>query len=225
MQNIACFGCSFTSGLDNGNNVRQCWPYKLSIKRPDVTIYNFGKQASSVLFSINMIEQAKRQLMFDTIISQITLPYRMTFYSEYFSLDIKKHLIQVTDNYYILDYDLKEIISINGIVGKREKKEMMNNHVEKFDRYQILEKLLLLQDDNNHFIPEYRSHVNRIKDLSNISFFHKDHQINCQELNDIECIEKILGVENFVKFIIDKGYHFGEEGSDWISSWLLGKIN
>ena len=104
---IFCFGCSFTGGVYDGQELRESWPYQLSLSRPDLKIYNFGKQATSVLFSLNMIDQVSNQLKSDLVITQLTEPTRMTFYDPGFKLNLKEDLLQISDNYWVLPTSIK----------------------------------------------------------------------------------------------------------------------
>lgn len=220
MTRVACFGCSFTGGVYNDSELRESWPYRLSLQRPDLTIYNFGRQGTSILYSINILEQATRQQQFDYVISQLTIPTRMTFYSNNFRLNVHDDMLKITDNYYVLPMSLKGIIPINGIVGKKELKEI-NVDLSRQEKYKLLEQLFIEQDDYNHFEPEYRALVSRLSSLSNFVFFHKMLYKNIEGLEKIPTVEQHLGTEEFIKLIIDKGYHFGREGAHWTVKWLL----
>ena len=66
---ISCFGCSFTGGVLADTEPRESWPYRLSLARPDLKVYNFGRQATSALFSLNMIDQVSEQLKSDLVIT------------------------------------------------------------------------------------------------------------------------------------------------------------
>ena len=220
---ISCFGCSFTGGVFADTEPRESWPYQLSLARPDLTVYNFGKQATSVLFSLNMIEQVSKQLKSDLIVTQLTEPTRMTFYDPGFQLNLKQDLLQISDNYWVLPMSIKGIWPFNGVVGKKQTKENFADPV-KAEKYQVLEKLMVMHEDQNHFDPEYRAFFHRANSLSDLVFFHRKLYREVPGLGDIACVEKLLGTEKFLELVIDKGFHFGQSGSEWIANWVLGKL-
>ena len=134
---IFCFGCSFTGGVFTDSEPRESWPYQLSLARPDLKVYNFGRQATSVLFSLNMIEQVSEQLKSDIIITQLTEPTRMTFYDPGFKLNLEQDLLQISDNYWVLPMSIKGIWPFNGVSGKRQTKENFSNP-STAEKYQLL---------------------------------------------------------------------------------------
>jgi len=220
---ISCFGCSFTGGVFTDSELRESWPYQLSLARPDLTIYNFGKQATSVLFSLNMIDQVSEQLESDLVITQLTEPTRMTFYDTGFKLNLKQDLLQISDNYWVLPMSIKGIWPLNGVNGKRQIKENLSNP-STAEKYQILEKLMIMHEDQNHFDPEYRAFFHRANSLSDLVFFHRKLYREVPGLENIPCVEKLLGTEKFLDLVIDKGFHFGTDGARWISSWVIEEL-
>ena len=220
---ISCFGCSFTGGVFNDIEPRESWPYQLSLTRPDLKIYNFGKQATSVLFSLNMIEQVSDQLKSDLIITQLTEPTRMTFYDKGFELNLEKDLLQISNNYWVLPMSIKGIWPFNGVSGKKQTKENFADPI-RAEKYQILEKLMIMHEDQNHFDPEYRAFSHRAKSLSDLVFFHRKLYREVSGLEDIPCVEKLLGTEKFLDLVVDKGFHFGTDGAKWISNWIIEEL-
>lgn len=220
---ISCFGCSFTGGILNDSELRESWPYQLSLARPDLTIYNFGKQATSVLFSLNMIDQVADQLKSDLIITQLTEPTRMTFYDKGFELNVKKDLLQISNNYWVLPMSIKGIWPFNGVSGKKQTKENFADPI-RAEKYQILEKLMIMHEDQNHFDPEYRAFSHRAKSLSDLVFFHRKLYREVSGLENIPCVEKLLGTEKFLDLVVDKGFHFGTDGAKWISKWIIEEL-
>ena len=220
---IFCFGCSFTGGVYDGQELRESWPYQLSLARPDLKIYNFGKQATSVLFSLNMIDQVSEQLKSDIIITQLTEPTRMTFYDPGFKLNLKQDLLQISDNYWVLPMSIKGIWPFNGVSGKKQTKENIS-HPSTAKKYQLLENLMVMHEDQNHFDPEYRAFFHRARSLSNLVFFHRKLYREVPGLENVPCIEKLLGTEKFLDLVIDKGFHFGTNGARWISNWVSKEL-
>ena len=220
---ISCFGCSFTGGVFTDAEPRESWPYQLSLARPDLKIYNFGREATSVLFSLNMIEQVSDQLQSDLIITQLTEPTRMTFYDPGFKLSLEKDLLQISNNYWILPISIKGIWPFNGVSGKRQTRENLADPV-KAEKYQILEKLMVMHEDQNHFDPEYRAFFHRANSLSDLVFFHRKLYREVPGLENIACVEKLLGTERFLKMVIDKGFHFGQPGAEWIANWVIKEL-
>jgi hypothetical protein len=220
---ISCFGCSFTGGVFTDSELRESWPYQLSLARPDLTIYNFGKQATSVLFSLNMIDQVADQLNSDLIITQLTEPTRMTFYDKGFELNLEKDLLQISNNYWVLPMSIKGIWPFNGVSGKKQTKENFADPI-RAEKYQILEKLMIMHEDQNHFDPEYRAFSHRAKSLSDLVFFHRKLYREVSGLENIPCVEKLLGTEKFLDLVVDKGFHFGTDGAKWISNWVIEEL-
>jgi hypothetical protein len=220
---ISCFGCSFTGGVFIDSEPRESWPYRLSLARPDLKVYNFGRQATSVLFSLNMIDQVSDQLKSDLFITQLTEPTRMTFYDPGFKLNLEQDLLQISDNYWVLPMSIKGIWSFNGVSGKKQTKENFADP-KSAEKYQVLEKLMVMHEDQNHFDPEYRAFFHRANSLSDLVFFHRKLYREVPGLEDIACVEKLLGTEKFLELVIDKGFHFGQSGSEWIANWVLGKL-
>jgi hypothetical protein len=220
---ICCFGCSFTGGVFIDSEPRESWPYRLSLSRPDLKIYNFGKQATSVLFSLNMIEQVSAQLQSDLIITQLTEPTRMTFYDPGFKLNLKQDLLQISNNYWVLPMSIKGVWPFNGVSGKKQTKENFADPISA-EKYQILEKLMVLHEDQNHFDPEYRAFFHRANSLSDLVFFHRKLYREVPGLENIPCVEKLLGTEKFLDLVIDKGFHFGTDGANWISNWVIKEL-
>lgn len=216
---LFCHGCSFTGGVYQGQELRESWPYRLSVLAPDVTIYNFGRQATSVLYSINMIEQATALIKPDRIIAQLTEPTRMTFYHADFRLDMNKHVLQLTDNYFVLKENIPEIHPVNAVMGKRAMRESMLD-AARHEKYMTYQKLIVMQDDHNHFDPEYRAFYHRAVQLCDFVFFHRKIHRPVPGLQDVPCVEKELGTEEFLKLVIDKGFHFGQPGAEWIAGWI-----
>jgi hypothetical protein len=220
---ISCFGCSFTGGVFTDSELRESWPYQLSLVRPDLKIYNFGREATSVLFSLNMIEQVSVQLQSDVIITQLTEPTRMTFYDPGFKLNLKHDLLQISNNYWVLPMSVNGVWPFNGVSGKKQTKENFADP-KSAEKYQVLEKLMVMHEDQNHFDPEYRAFFHRADSLSDLIFFHRKLYREVPGLEDIACVEKLLGTEKFLELVIDKGFHFGQSGSEWIANWVLGKL-
>lgn len=221
---IFCFGCSFTGGVYEGQELRESWPYRLSKLLPTCKIYNFGRQATSVLFSINMIEQSRKQLTPNLVLTQLTEPTRMTFYDPDFRLNIDQHVIQLTENYFVLKNLIEEIHPVNAVSGKKQMKEIMLDPI-RHEKYKTFEKLIAMQDDYNHFDPEYRSFYYRAEQLSDLVFFHRKLYREVPGLETVPCVEKIMSTEKFLELVIDKGFHFGQPGAEWISNWLYRKLN
>ena len=219
---VACFGCSITGGVYNGQEPRESWPLQLSLSRPDLIVYNFGLQGSSVLYTINMIEQAKKQLNPDLIIAQIANPVRITFYSPDFKLNVKRDLLKISENYHVIPANTDGIFPINGIIGKKEKREIQQD-AEKLARYNLVENLYMLLEDENHFDVEYRALALRVESLSNFCFVHKEPVRVIEEIQHISCVGKTLGIK-FRELVIDKAFHFGEPGSQWIANWVADKL-
>lgn len=220
---ISCFGCSFTGGVFTDSELRESWPYQLSLVRPDLKIYNFGREATSVLFSLNMIEQVSVQLQSDVIITQLTEPTRMTFYDPGFKLNLKHDLLQISNNYWVLPMSVNGVWPFNGVSGKKQTKENFADP-KSAEKYQVLEKLMVMHEDQNHFDPEYRAFFHRADSLSDLIFFHRKLYREVPGLEDVACVEKLLGTEKFLELVIDKGFHFGQSGSEWIANWVLGKL-
>lgn len=222
--NILTFGCSFTGGVYEGQELRECWPYQLSLLMPNIKIYNFGRQATSVLYTINMLEQAASQIESNMVISQLTEPTRMTFYDPEFRLDVNKHLVQLTNNYFVLKANIDQIHPINAFSGKKQSKEIMKDSF-RLERFKTYEKLVSMLDDINHFDPEYRAFYHRAVQLSDFVFFHRKLYREVPLLENVPCVEKELGTDNFLKFVVDKGFHFGQSGSEWIANWQIGRAH
>jgi hypothetical protein len=220
---IACFGCSFTGGVFDSSEPRQSWPYQLSLARPDLKVYNFGKQATSVLFSLNMIDQVSEQLKSDLVITQLTEPTRMTFYDPGFKLNLEQDLLQISDNYSVLPMSIKGIWPFNGLSGKRQTKENLSNPATA-EKFQFLKNLMVMHEDQNHFDPEYRAFSHRARSLSDLVFFHRKLYREVPGLENVPCVEKLLGTEKFLDLVIDKGFHFGIDGAQWISNWVVDKL-
>ena len=220
---ISCFGCSFTGGVFTDSELRESWPYQLSLVRPDLKIYNFGREATSVLFSLNMIEQVSVQLQSDVIITQLTEPTRMTFYDPGFKLNLKHDLLQISNNYWVLPMSVNGVWPFNGVSGKKQTKENFADP-KSAEKYQVLEKLMVMHEDQNHFHPEYRAFFHRADSLSDLIFFHRKLYREVPGLEDVACVEKLLGTEKFLELVIDKGFHFGQPGSEWIANWVLEKL-
>ena len=220
---ISCFGCSFTGGVFTDSELRESWPYQLSLVRPDLKIYNFGREATSVLFSLNMIEQVSVQLQSDVIITQLTEPTRMTFYDPGFKLNLKHDLLQISNNYWVLPMSVNGVWPFNGVSGKKQTKENFADP-KSAEKYQVLEKLMVMHEDQNHFDPEYRAFFHRADSLSDLIFFHRKLYREVPGLEDVACVEKLLGTEKFLELVIDKGFHFGQPGSEWIANWVLEKL-
>jgi hypothetical protein len=147
---ISCFGCSFTGGVLADTEPRESWPYRLSLARPDLKVYNFGRQATSALFSLNMIDQVSEQLKSDLVITQLTEPTRMTFYDSGFKLNLKQDLLQISDNYWVLPMSIKGIWPFNGVSGKRQTRENFSSP-STAEKYQLLKNLMVMHEDQNHF--------------------------------------------------------------------------
>ena len=81
-----------------------------------------------------------------------------------------------------------------------------------------------MHEDQNHFDPEYRAFFHRANSLSDLVFFHRKLYREVPGLEDIACVEKLLGTEKFLELVIDKGFHFGQPGSEWIANWVLEKL-
>ena len=220
---IFCFGCSFTGGVYDGQELRESWPYQLSLSRPDLKIYNFGREATSVLFSLNMIEQVSAQLQSDLIITQLTEPTRMTFYDPGFKLNLKHDLLQISNNYWVLPMSIKGIMPFNGVSGKRQTKENFSNP-STAEKYQLLKNLMVMHEDQNHFDPEYRAFSHRARSLSNLVFFHRKLYREVPGLENIPCVEKLLGTKEFLRLSVAQGFHFGTDGARWISNWVTDEL-
>ena len=220
---ISCFGCSFTGGVFTDSEPRESWPYQLSLARPDLKVYNFGKQATSALFSLNMIEQVSDQLQSDLVITQLTEPTRMTFYDPGFKLNLEQDLLQISDNYWVLPMSIKGIMPFNGVSGKRQTKENFSNP-STAEKYQLLKNLMVMHEDQNHFDPEYRAFSHRARSLSDLVFFHRKLYREVPGLENIPCVEKLLGTKEVLRLSVDKGFHFGTDGAQWISNWVIEEL-
>ena len=220
---ISCFGCSFTGGVLAAAEPRESWPYQLSLARPDLTVYNFGRQATSALFSLNMIDQVSEQLKSDLVITQLTEPTRMTFYDQGFKLNLKQDLLQISDNYWVLPMSINGIWPFNGVSGKKQTKENFSNP-STAEKYQLLKNLMVMHEDQNHFDPEYRAFSHRARSLSDLVFFHRKLYREVPGLENVPCVEKLLGTKEFVRLSVDKGFHFGTDGAQWISKWVTEEL-
>jgi hypothetical protein len=222
---IFCYGCSFTGGVYEGSELKESWPYRLSLMLPNSKVYNFGKQATSVLYSLNMIEQSTKHLKPDLILTQLTEPTRITFYDHDYSLNLDRDTIQLSNNYYSLKESINDkIYPVNAFSGKKQSKEIMEDSF-RLERFKTYEKLVSMLDDINHFDPEYRAFYHRAVQLSNFVFFHRKLYREVPLLENVPCVEKELGTDNFLKFVVDKGFHFGKPGSEWIANWLYQKLH
>ena len=118
---------------------------------------------------------------------------------------------------------VKGIWPFNGVSGKKQTKENFADPTTA-EKYQVLEKLMVMHEDQNHFDPEYRAFFHRVNSLSDLVFFHRKLYREVPGLENIPCIEKDLGNEDFLKLIVDKGFHFGQPGAEWIANWVLKKL-
>jgi hypothetical protein len=148
----------------------------------------------------------------------------MTFYDPEFRLDCKKQLVKITDNYYVLSAELDSIHPVNASSGKKQLKEMILNF-ERYERFKTFEKIVSLQDDYNHFDPEYRALFYRAQQLSNFVFFHRKLYREVPGLETAPCVEKSMGTKKFLDLVVDKGFHVGQPGAEWIANWIYEKLN
>ena len=83
---------------------------------------------------------------------------------------------------------------------------------------------MVIHEDQNHFDPEYRAFSHRAKSLSDLVFSHRKLYREVPGLENIPCVEKLLGTEKFLDLVIDKGFHFGTDGAKWISNWIIKEL-
>jgi hypothetical protein len=147
----------------------------------------------------------------------------MTFYDRGFKLNLKQDLLQISNNYWVLPMSIKGVWPFNGVSGKKQTKENFADP-SRAEKYQILEKLMIMHEDQNHFDPEYRAFSHRAKSLSDLVFFHRKLYREVPGLENIPCVEKLLGTEKFLDLVVDKGFHFGTDGTKWISNWIIEEL-
>ena len=78
---IFCFGCSFTGGVYDGQELRESWPYQLSLSRPDLKIYNFGKSSGKFAKKMGFPLTLAQLIIIFVIVLEIVAPSVIATYS------------------------------------------------------------------------------------------------------------------------------------------------
>lgn len=215
MAKIVCVGCSFSSGT---HYTSPNWVESLAKLHPEHTFYNLAVAGSSVLHSIMMLEQAKRILLPDLTIFQITTEGMITYYKDE-QLD-QTHWTRYLNNKGDSSNYKKLLIPID-FVSCINPGTLMKTANSKHPLYK--EQKMIAEMYYKHFSKkrvfdvEQRALVHYVKSISDCYFYHLQHETNDP---GIISMHGILGEEQFYNFVVDDGCHFGQEGSDWQAEFL-----
>ena len=219
--NVLVLGCSWTSGTSiapninsgYGNTGEANWVYQLSKIMPEHNFYNFAFPGTSVLHSINIMEQTKKlkNFNFDKIIFQITNEGRFTYYKDLESNFVTtERIIQKEKNYYFLDLDFNQVLTVNyGTL----------NHPESIKEYKFAKMLYENFTVEHNFSVEQKVYVEWLKNNTSLIFFHKKDF--CLKDESILTIENLLSKDTWNSFIFDgPGCHFNIEGCKWQANYI-----
>ena len=212
--NILVLGCSWTSGLhDHPYN----WVTALAEMMPEHTFYNCAHPGTSLLHSIWIMEKCLEQsneinggIKFDKIIFQITNEGRLTYYHELDDFKVNDWIRYKTDNLYALEIDWQKLCIIN--YGVLIPENSSPNHGKWKEIRKFAKDYYTRCTRQHHFNLEHKILAEYVKNKADLVFFHRRDDNN---ISGILSIQDILGDEQFKKFVIDSGDHFGIAGCQW----------
>lgn len=206
--NYAFFGCSHTSSIPE-NNWRN-YVEILAEKYPQHNFYNFAQPASSLSFSAHFQKLVDKYFDFDYKILQVTDPHRFTSITDF---DVKEYTIQKTDNYFVLDIDVRnhfiETITPGTIIPK------YLVYPQKLKWAMLYYKKINLDLSQE----EYKAMFHHCNKYFDYCFMHRHDKYDF----NITSVQDRITEEMWQKFILDDGDHFSNEGHTYIVEEILEK--
>ena len=213
--NILCLGCSWTEGVPAAP---YNWVTALSEQTPNNTYYNLAQGGSSLLHSIWVMEQflAQSTVKIDKIIFQLTTEGRVTYYKDLDNFKINDWLINITPNLYRLKIQWDKLRTVTYSTASMHPTDAKETELFRFANmyYSSL-------TTEHHFQLEHRILIEYIKSRVDCLFFHRR---DTTDTPGIVSIQDTMGDELFLKFSVDNGCHFGEEGAKWQAQWIQDQI-
>ena len=207
--NYAFFGCSHTSSIPENN-----WENYVEIlaqRYPQHNFYNFSQPASSLSFSAYFQKLVDKYFKIDYKVLQVTDPHRFTSVKDF---NVKDYTIQKTDNYFVLDIEVRhnfiETITPGTIIPKylsfpgKLKWAML---------YYKKANLSMLKD-------EYKAMYHYCHSNFDYCFLHRSDRYDF----GITSVEDITPKDLWDEFCIDSGAHFSTEGHRYIVDEILEKV-
>lgn len=206
---ILCVGCSFTAEryVEGQSN---SWVRQLAKQHPKHIFFNCASSGASLLHCIWTAENFKKQCKVDKTIFQITLPARLTYYTDLpENYNIREYL-KHDKNYFWLDLPLSKIHTVNPITAYESQSDTLKSFAK--DYYNKLAT-------SHHFNTEHAVGVDYVKRNYDFVFQHTGNIIP-----GIINLKSELGEETFKSYCTDEGSHFGNDGINWESNFLNSKL-
>jgi len=206
---VYCFGCSWTYGQKDDKPSEFNWVNSLAKKYPQYQFENYSLPGSSLLFSVAQLNWVLKWQRPGIRIFQITHPFRYTSWDQNY-IDSNK----VKNELGVLHYSQKALNSVERYFASWRDDSVKENK-QFFDLYY---KKHTDEAEKTQFIAlnEY------VKNHSHFCFYQRRHGFISNP--NIPCIHDILGDEKTKSFEHDGGFHFGEEGSEWVANWISNNI-
>jgi hypothetical protein len=235
--NIATFGCSFTSGLEQEGGYN--WVRFYARKYPQHTFYNLAYPGSSLAFQMFLLKEIKKHVRIDKTIFQITTPFRFTYFNDFNKFNIMELEKENNLNYFKLGFN----DNIDPVLPTQIHMPQIWESPSGKKKEARLRKFA--EDYIGKISPQvetvdYVSKIEWLRNKADFIFFHREptrffHEFYADlskrfpteplpELDDIACLEKEISRSKFIDFAIDTQYHFSEDGACWEADWVDSKF-
>jgi len=194
---IGIFGCSFTEDLHPWN-----WPRYLSERHKDHTFWDYSAASSSLLWSIQQMNEFKQRKPNSKIIFQITTPFRIT---NSLSNNIET---KITNNYYKCNREYESVTPGKG-------------------PHKLTQKMNKIFDDMVKNFPheqrelEYQICVDYVKRYSDFCYAHRGSYLLKNQ--GVRVVQRWLGETKFAEYCQDyerSNFHFNETGTKWLAEFV-----
>ena len=237
-RNIFCIGDSFV--MLPRKNIKH-WPEFLAELCPNDNIFNLAWPGAGREVSISTlncciagikVKDRSRVFKPDIVIFQSSDSFRKT-YIEDLPRDYVSNFISYKQKNYVtwnfVPFESKfqyrsKVSTMN--VGQSLDKEYSKyhkTHVENF-LHDIRYAWQWNSDRLESFIERDMVYVKHLCETNNIKLITYTHVNNAKEHFTDFSIENILGTKKFTNYCIDDGYHFGNEGNEFIANLMKEKI-
>lgn len=220
---LAVFGCSWSYGTGQHVDIEKSppnWVRCLAKIRPDISITNFAFGGTGVQYSAYLFDKYAKE--YDYTIFQITTPYRLTSWPDYF--DFKKHMIKYEDNLTQFDNNMyKCILNLSTSQIDKEPSWKMFDESRKAINFS---KQYYKYTDIEYLWFEYNMFIEYIIKRANLVFFHKidNRWPLLNTLNTkVWSIKGTLSPQQYQDYLLDDGDHFNQEGCEWQANYINDK--
>ena len=215
---ICIIGCSFSKFSGPDGDI-ECWPKKLA-KNKSLQIYNtsiFGNSLDNQLFQIQ--EYINN---FDNFIVQLTVPFRKTFSQDVNKYRKKLITFDTTDNYSELRDSFNFGNSFENNIAVNYNASLVHNTSSNLAKHWTFD----MRHNIINYVNSYHEMValqikNLLKEKNSIVYSHLDRFGDNVDFT----IQNDLDNNTWNNYVVDNGFHFGNQGTQYIADKIQEKIN